>query len=303
MAKTELFVRQQSGGMYAVVAEDMTTGNIFFVDSGTSGATDGAGYGQNPDAPTATIDYAVSLCTANNGDRIYVMPGHTETVTAAAGLALDVAGITIIGIGNGPDTPVVTLTTADTADVDVDAAGITVENIHFTSGFADVAVCLDVNATDFTLRRCRFTEAADDQNFLVCVQDAAAAASDRITIEDCYALQDDASNTHFVNFAGTGKGHIVRRNMLLGDWGTMCIGGAGVVTFATILDNAISNVASDADSCINFAAAATGMCMRNLCCGAAAQANGVTATAMAIAQNYYGVITEDLSAILDPIAT
>ena len=28
--------------------------------------------------------------------------------------------------------------------------------------------------------------------------------------------------------------------------------------------------------------------MRNLCAGAAAQANGVTATAMAIAENYYG---------------
>ena len=43
--------------------------------------------------------------------------------------------------------------------------------------------------------------------------------------------------------------------------------------------------------------------MRNLCGGGAAQANGVTATAMAVAENYYGVVTEDLSAILEPIAT
>jgi len=43
--------------------------------------------------------------------------------------------------------------------------------------------------------------------------------------------------------------------------------------------------------------------MRNLCCGAAAQANGITATAMAICENYYGVISEDLSGILEPIAT
>ncbi len=83
----------------------------------------------------------------------------------------------------------------------------------------------------------------------------------------------------------------------------MCIGGAGVVTYATVIDNVISNAASDNDSCINFAAAATGICMRNLCAGAAAQANGVTATAMAVAENYYGVVSEDLSAILEPIAT
>jgi hypothetical protein len=116
-------------------------------------------------------------------------------------------------------------------------------------------------------------------------------------------IDKDAANTHFVNFAGTGDGHIIRDNVLIGDWGTMCIGGAGVVTNAVIVRNYISNAASDNDSCINFAATATGICMHNHACGGAAQANGITATAMAISQNYYGVVTEDLSAILEPIAT
>ncbi len=138
---------------------------------------------------------------------------------------------------------------------------------------------------------------------MICVQDAAAGGSDRITIEGCHAICPDAANTHFVNFAGTGTGHIIRDNILIGDWGTMCIGGAGVVTYATVIDNVIYNAANTVDGCINFAATATGICMRNLACGAAAQANGVTATAMAVAENYYGVISEDLSAILDPIAT
>jgi len=50
-------------------------------------------------------------------------------------------------------------------------------------------------------------------------------------------------------------------------------------------------------------ATATGLVMDNLCGGGAAQANGITAAACAKAQNYYGNIAEDLSAILDPIAT
>lgn len=299
---TKLFSRKNPGGFY-VVSDRLLypSGTIFWVNSGTG--TDAAGYGQNPDAPFDTIDYAVGQCTANKGDVIVVMPGHAETVSAAGGLDLDVAGITIIGVGNGTLQPTVTLDTANTADIDIDAANITIENIHFRANFADIAAFFDVNATDFTLRNCRMTAVATNMNAKIWVQDAAAAGSDRITIEGCYCRDVDAANTHFVNFAGTGDGHIIRDNVLIGDWGTMCIGGAGVVTNAVILRNVISNAAADNDSCINFAAAATGICMQNHACGGAAQANGITATGMAISQNYYGVVTEDLSAILEPIAT
>ena len=301
--RTALFSRKQSGGFFIVDDLPQHPGAIFFVDSGHAAASDATGFGRTPDAPFATIDYAVGQCTASQGDVIYVMPGHAETVSAAAGLDLDVIGISVVGLGNGGLQPTVTLDTANTADVDVDAANITVENIHFIANFADIAAMIDVNADDFTLRNCRFTQAGADLNAKICVQDAAAAGSDRITIEGCHATMYDAANTHFVNFAGTGTGHIIRDNILIGDWGTMAIGGAGVVTYATVIDNVVYNAASDNDSCINFAATATGICMRNLCGGGAAQANGITATAMAIAENYYGVISEDLSAILEPIAT
>lgn len=292
-----------SFGVPVIGGNILTTGNVYFVDSGSANAVDDTAHGTDPSRPFATIDYAVGRCTANNGDYILVMPGHAETVSAAGGLDLDVAGITVVGIGSGSSQPTVTLGTVATADIDIDAANVTVENLNLVANFADVAVIFDVNSDDFTVRNCRFTQAGANLNALVCVQDAAAGGSDRITIEGCHAIMYDAANTHFVNFAGTGGGHIVRNNILIGDWGTMCIGGAGVVTYATIIDNVISNAATDSDSCINFAATATGICMRNLCAGGAAQANGVTATAMAVAENYYGVVSEDLSAILDPIAT
>lgn len=291
----------QLGGV--PVGGAFTTGNVFFVDSGASLAGDNVSSGKTPGAPFATIDYAVGMCTANNGDIIYVMPGHAEVVTAAAGLALDVAGISIIGIGRGTDQPTVTLTTADTADVDVDAANILIENINFVAGFADIAVMIDVNATDCTIRNCRFTQSAVDLNALVCIEDALLLASNRLTVEGCYALMYDAANTHFVNFVGTGDGYIIRNNILIGDWGTMAVGGAGIVTYVTIMDNVISNQANTNDGCINLDTGSTGIVMRNLCAGAAAQANGITATACAVAENYYGVVSEDLSAILDPIAT
>jgi hypothetical protein len=275
-------------------------GSIFYVQTG---GTNSARNGRVLSSPLATIAYALTLCTAGAGDIIVLLPGHAETYSAAAGLAITKAGVTIIGVGHGTLRPRLTLDTATTTDIDIDAANVTMVGIDFAANFADIAVCLDVNADDFTLRDCRFLEAATNMNFLVCVQDAPAGGSDRITIEDCYAQCPDAANTHFVNFAGAGDGHVVRRNRLIGDWGTAAIGGAGVVTSAVITDNDICNKASDSDACINMAATATGICHRNMACGGAAQANGITATGMSQAENYYGVISEDLQAILDPIAT
>ena len=302
--RTPLFARNQSGGAWVIDDIKQHPGAIWFVDSGnTSNGADSAGYGRTPDVPFLTLDYAVGKCTASQGDVIYLMPGHADTSSDAADIALDVIGISVIGLGNGSLTPTITFDTATDADIDIDAADITIENVHFIANFADIVAVIDVNADDFTLRNCRFSEAGTDLNALIWVQDAAAAGSDRITIDGCRALTLDAANTHFVNFAGTGDGHRIIDNELIGDWGTMAVGGAGVVTNVMIARNIINNAASDNDSCINVSATTTGMVAYNACGGAAAQANGITAPDCVAIENYYGVINEDLSGILEPAAT
>ena len=136
---------------------------------------------------------------------------------------------------------------------------------------------------------------------IIAVQDAAAGASDRIVIEDCHALLYDALTTHFVNFGGTGTGHIVRRNVLLGDWTTMAIGGAGVVTLANVQDNYIYSAGADADSAINFADTATGIIANNRS-GILGSAAGVNCIVMSTLENYH-VSVADASGVLDPAAT
>lgn len=275
-------------------------GTEFYVDY-TNGDDERAG--RSKESSVKTLTYALSLMTANQDDVVYLLPGHAETISEAAGLAINKAGISIVGIGIGSLQPTLTLDTIASADIDIDAANVLIQNVHFRANVADVVAAIDVNADDFTLRGCRFTEVASAMNAKIWVQDAAATASDRITIEDCYCIALDAANTHFVNFAGTGDGHAIKGNTLIGDWGTMCIGGAGIITNCVIVDNIISNAATDNDACINLPATTTGIVMGNKACGGAAQANGVTATACAVAENYYGVVGEDLSAILEPIAT
>jgi len=301
--RTALFNRMIQRGVYDVTSIGGHPGDIFFVSSEHAAASDAAGFGKSPDAPVATIDYAVSLCNASAGDVIYVMPQHTEDVDGAGALALDVIGIHVIGIGEGTIQPILDMT-ADAATIAIDAANVTLEGFNIQMSSADVAVVIDVNADDFTLRGCRFTQSAVDMAGTICVQDAAAGASDRIVIEDCYALMYDATNTHFVNFAGTGDGHIVRRNVLIGDWGTITIGGAGVVTYADIHNNYISNQSTADGAGINLSDTSPAIVANNRYgyADAGDATDGVNAIVASCLENYV-VDIGDRNGVLDPGAT
>ena len=118
-------------------------GQVFWVNSTSVLASDGVSGSDVPSAgtyqrPFATIDYAIGQCTASRGDVIMVMPGHTETVSAAGGIAMDVAGVAVVGLGAGSLRPTITLDTAATASVTMSAANTTFKNCIFSAAFADI---------------------------------------------------------------------------------------------------------------------------------------------------------------------
>ena len=89
---------------FAAVNDDITSssvtggqGDIYYVNSNVTTAGDG----QSWNDAKATLDEAVALCTEDVGDIIYVAAGHTEDWSAADSADLDVAGISVIGLGNG----------------------------------------------------------------------------------------------------------------------------------------------------------------------------------------------------------
>lgn len=110
------------------------------------------------DRPFSTIDYAVGQCTASVGDVIMVKAGHVETVTAAAGIALDVAGITLTGLGNGRNRPKINFTTAVGASMKVTAANIAMSNFWFTGGIDALTNPIHVDAADFVLSDWTYTD-------------------------------------------------------------------------------------------------------------------------------------------------
>lgn len=113
-----------------------TPGTTFYVSSvtGLSG-NDGLSFA----APKATLAQAIALCTASKGDRIFLMPGHVESI-GAAGYAINVAGISIIGMGNGSLRPTFTWHTTD-AVVTVSADNVLIQNI-FTAVDLDEVVSM-----------------------------------------------------------------------------------------------------------------------------------------------------------------
>lgn len=300
--RTPFWHKKQPGGSIVFVDQRMTTGDIWFVDSGNSNASDTAtGAGVSPDRPFATINgaFASTKVTANQGDEIHVMPGHAETGSAAGDVDFDIAGVKVVGHGHGSLQPTITLDTIVTADIDIDAANIEIENINFVANFADIDICLDVNADDFACRNCRFTAAAVDMNFNICIQDAGANVSDRITVEGCRADLLDAVDTHFINLSAAQDGVMIRDNVLYGAWTTMCIGGAGVVTRCSILNNYVYNIAAGADLCISMAATATGICSNNRTHGGHAT-QGIIPGDLGATENYYEQTTSDFGGNLEP---
>ena len=190
-------------------------GNLFFVDSGAgSNNNDGT-----HNRPFSTLDYAVGKCTASNADVIIVKAGHTETVIAAAGLALDVAGVTIIGLGNGPDRPTVNFTTAVGADMDVDAAGVTIQNFLFTGGIDALTGPIDVNASDFSMLNCETRDVTGQAtDFIV-----ADANADRMLIDGWVHRGAAGAGAESALQLVGGDNTTVKNFWIDGNFGTACI--------------------------------------------------------------------------------
>lgn len=140
--------RGQPGGPFSVVDFSDLQGEVFYVGSaavfqGVAGV-DATGYGRSPTAPFATIDYAVGQCTANQGDVIYVLPGHNEGLGNAQ-IDIDVAGVSVIGLGRGAKTPRIDFDHAN-ASIDIGANNVRVKNLRLLPSVTDVLIGIDVEA-------------------------------------------------------------------------------------------------------------------------------------------------------------
>lgn len=163
----------------------LTMGDVYFADSGNASA--GANSGGNPSDGAATLAIAQALCTANNGDVVYVADGHAETIAGAAGMTFSVAGVSYIGLGNGRKRPVITFSTSTAAQMLVTGAQISFTNFVFDlTGIDAIVAAILVTSVDVTFSNCEFIMQAAAASPALGILTAATAT--RLTVDSCRFL-------------------------------------------------------------------------------------------------------------------
>src|SRR5262245_5659425 len=113
----------------------MTLGRIMYVDNtiGKDNKWDDAGQG-GPDQPFKTLAFAITQARANKGDVVILTSTHAETV-GSTGIALNVAGMSVIGLGKGSNRATFTYSAVGSL-ITVSAANVALRNFRVTASAA-----------------------------------------------------------------------------------------------------------------------------------------------------------------------
>jgi hypothetical protein len=285
---------------------EVVAGNVFWVCSVAGGSwnagVDSSGHGTK-DNPFATIDYAIGKCTANNGDVIYVLPGHTESIIAAGTITCDVAGVSIIGLGNSNLRPTITWATSTAACWNISAANVTIKNILCTTSIDELVKLFYVTAAGVTLDTVDYVQGSSAQalQFLLTTN-----AADQLTIKNCNHRQTTATNgtTIWIQLVGTDNSRILNNTIWItakAATASICISGSTAVVECEIVGNRIAWLGGTIKEVINLVTGSTGIISDNRVAGGAAVllAAAITGDACYMFENYV-TNTAAASGILGP---
>lgn len=219
-------------------------GQVFWLYNGTAvlGGQRGGSDGNKGtfNSPFGTLAGAVAQCVANRGDIIMVKPGHSETISSATALTMNIAGVAVIGLGNGTNRPLFTLNTANTATIAVSAANVSFQNCQFVANFLSIAACFTLAAAaEFTVQGCYFKDTSSILNFLNIVKSTGAANTvDGLTFNDNTVINlGVTSNNTTVLTANDIDRLTMQRNYL--KWAVQNDKAIGVIVTTGVLTNAV----------------------------------------------------------------
>ena len=272
------------------VAGDVVAGKVFWVCS--VAAKSWIAGNDVPSAgtktkPFATIDYAIGKCTAGNGDVIYVLPGHTETIATAAGIAADVAGVSIIGIGNGAERPIITWS-ATGSTLEVSAANVLLRNVQCQNAIDSLVSGISVTAAGFKLLDCSFTQPTLANDALIWLLTTAAA--DDLLVQGNDFRQSNAGPTECIRLVGADRAKILD-NYIIGSYSTAAINGITTASLEILIaGNTICNSVID-KLVIDLVIDCTGRIEYNsgtvVSTAAITNANIIDAASCQLAENYF----------------
>lgn len=208
----------------------LQSGKVFYVNNSGVGPegmapASNSSYGESPLYPMSTIAAAMDRCVANRGDKIIVFPGHSETLTAQ--LDFDVAGVSVIGVGNGLLRPKLIVNGAIDL-IDVSAANMLLQNFQMEIVTTDAATAMvNIDAAGFTMRDIRMIPSSGTENVVDCI--VLTANADDCLLEDILILNKVVAVVSFIHFEGAASNVRLRRVNAFGDCST-----AGIIDTAKI---------------------------------------------------------------------
>lgn len=268
-------------GWYALLegSDRQANGDTWFVDGNSGNAANSAGTGQGAswDLPFANINYAISRCSNDAGDIIFVASGHTEAIadtsdtntsgTVTDEFCVDKSGVTIIGMGTGDLRPVITLAGATDATIDVRASECILYNLIFNNNLADVVTMIDAQAAadGLVVDRCRFSMSSNAVDPILMIN--LTANCDDVTIKDCrfYATAANDATLAAIKFEGGCDRARLIDNHFYGDWNEQVIDAdTAASTEVEVAGNVFYNVDTVVANAIDFHDSTTGSVTDNI---------------------------------------
>jgi hypothetical protein len=217
------------------------TGSVYYVDSGVTNEGDGTSW----DNAKNTLDEAIALCSGND-DYILVAQTHEENLSAADGVDVDQAGVTIIGCGNRADMPEFSFTQS-AGEFVIGAANVTVYNLRFIAATGSITMGISVEAAgdNFTLAYCEFPEPTTSSWEFLDAIDLASTANGFRCIGNRYYHTGATGPAHFIE-AGNGTNHdmSIIGNEIQGQFSVAAIWSDTIDLRLSIFDNVIRQMTS-----------------------------------------------------------
>jgi hypothetical protein len=246
-----------------------------------------------------TIEAAIAKCVANRRDVIVIAPGHNEGITTAAEIDFDIAGLTVVGIGQGSLKPTIDFDN-QAASVAVGAANITIDNIRFRVSANAVTVGLDIETgvTGTVVRNCDFgyAETATDE-FAIALRLAGAGCNDTI-IDNCYFAAGAQAAVHGIKIVGASDNVAIKNCRFTGAHSTAMIGGITTLSTNLLIDKNVFQQGAT-EPAIEMLTGTTGIISNNyIASNLATKAASIVCDGAWLFENYYCEVPTETGGIV-----
>jgi len=210
-----------------------------------------------------TVAAAIDAATADRGDVIYVMPGHSEIISSATSVVFDKAGVSVIGYGAGDKRPEFNFSNT-AGSLEFDAANTRLSNFILRADVSAVVVGVNVDADNVQIDNCLFTFNATGDDFITMI-DVDGVSGFTLRDSELRAEEGAAGCAEAIRL-DTANNCVIDGNHITGDFTDGAIIGEGAAGInLRITNNTIYNADTTAGFVVDLNVAFTGLLANNAC--------------------------------------